>query len=249
MPKFLKIILLLAAYSIGTAANATLYNATNADSDPAWHGGNHNHSLWLPGLLTSSDWLINPNNPPGQFDYNEGTGEVSFSGTVTNESDPASSGDFQFYFTRSDTGNPKKELIAAAYDPAPPGGGVNTDAWTYFDFDPNKQSTLMGTSGAIAGLNFVFTQMDNTGGYKGQFGIGANGKNIDLGFSAWLMWVLAPEPNGNTPSLIACPDTLRSCSGHGDINIDLAAVPVPAAFWLFGTALIGFIGFSRRTSI
>ncbi len=25
--------------------------------------------------------------------------------------------------------------------------------------------------------------------------------------------------------------------------------PVPAAFWLFGTALIGFIGFSRRTNI
>ena len=26
-------------------------------------------------------------------------------------------------------------------------------------------------------------------------------------------------------------------------------VPVPAAFWLFGTALIGFIGFSRRTKV
>jgi hypothetical protein len=28
-----------------------------------------------------------------------------------------------------------------------------------------------------------------------------------------------------------------------------AVVPVPAAFWLFGTALIGFIGFSRRTKV
>ena len=26
-------------------------------------------------------------------------------------------------------------------------------------------------------------------------------------------------------------------------------IPVPAAFWLFGTALIGFIGFSRRTAV
>jgi len=25
--------------------------------------------------------------------------------------------------------------------------------------------------------------------------------------------------------------------------------PVPAAVWLFGTALIGFIGFARRTSV
>ena len=29
----------------------------------------------------------------------------------------------------------------------------------------------------------------------------------------------------------------------------VSVVPVPAAFWLFGTALLGFIGFSRRTNI
>ena len=29
----------------------------------------------------------------------------------------------------------------------------------------------------------------------------------------------------------------------------VSAVPVPAAVWLFGTALIGFIGFSRRTKV
>lgn len=28
-----------------------------------------------------------------------------------------------------------------------------------------------------------------------------------------------------------------------------AVVPVPAAFWLFGTALVGFIGISRRTKV
>ena len=32
-------------------------------------------------------------------------------------------------------------------------------------------------------------------------------------------------------------------------NLKYNVVPVPAAFWLFGTALIGFIGFSRRTSV
>ncbi|MCP4768128.1 MAG: PEP-CTERM sorting domain-containing protein [Gammaproteobacteria bacterium] len=29
----------------------------------------------------------------------------------------------------------------------------------------------------------------------------------------------------------------------------MPAVPVPAAIWLFGTALIGFIGISRRTNL
>ncbi len=39
--------------------------------------------------------------------------------------------------------------------------------------------------------------------------------------------------------------------GHGEIilSINVSAVPVPAAVWLFGTALIGFVGMSRRTSI
>ena len=30
---------------------------------------------------------------------------------------------------------------------------------------------------------------------------------------------------------------------------DIPPIPVPAAFWLFGTALIGFVGFSRRRKI
>jgi len=34
-----------------------------------------------------------------------------------------------------------------------------------------------------------------------------------------------------------------------DEAVGLPAVPVPAAFWLFGTALIGFIGISRRTNL
>ena len=39
-------------------------------------------------------------------------------------------------------------------------------------------------------------------------------------------------------------------AGSGAIdNLKYNVVPVPAAFWLFGTALIGFIGFSRRTSV
>lgn len=48
---------------------------------------------------------------------------------------------------------------------------------------------------------------------------------------------------------------LESFSGFTGNNFDIyrishvSAVPVPAAFWLFGTALVGLIGFSRRTNI
>jgi len=32
-------------------------------------------------------------------------------------------------------------------------------------------------------------------------------------------------------------------------NIPIPAVPIPAAIWLFGTALIGFVGMPRRRKI
>ena len=38
-------------------------------------------------------------------------------------------------------------------------------------------------------------------------------------------------------------------AGGSDGYVNLNPVPVPAAVWLFGTALIGFIGISRRTKV
>jgi len=35
----------------------------------------------------------------------------------------------------------------------------------------------------------------------------------------------------------------------GAIKLNISVVPVPAAVWLFGSALIGFLGLSRRTSV
>jgi hypothetical protein len=40
-----------------------------------------------------------------------------------------------------------------------------------------------------------------------------------------------------------------SDEARGIPNMHIPEVPVPAAFWLFGTALIGFIGMSRRTNL
>lgn len=36
---------------------------------------------------------------------------------------------------------------------------------------------------------------------------------------------------------------------RGGPPTDIPEIPIPAAFWLFGTALIGFIGLSRRTNL
>jgi hypothetical protein len=35
----------------------------------------------------------------------------------------------------------------------------------------------------------------------------------------------------------------------GGISLDVTAVPLPAAAWLFGSALLGFVGLSRRRAV
>jgi hypothetical protein len=46
---------------------------------------------------------------------------------------------------------------------------------------------------------------------------------------------------------------LGSCSGSGcslgEIAFSTSEVPVPAAIWLFGSALLGFVGLSRRNKV
>ena len=42
------------------------------------------------------------------------------------------------------------------------------------------------------------------------------------------------------------PNFLSEAQSGLVVFAEVSAVPVPAAIWLFGTALIGFIGFSKR---
>lgn len=43
--------------------------------------------------------------------------------------------------------------------------------------------------------------------------------------------------------------TMSCANDEAIVDAHVSAVPVPAAFWLFGTALLGFIGISRRTQV
>lgn len=63
-----------------------------------------------------------------------------------------------------------------------------------------------------------------------QMGTGANAKNDAFGASAWIIPTIADS----------------SLAHHWDINIELTAVPIPAAAWLFGSDLIGLVGVTRR---
>jgi hypothetical protein len=42
------------------------------------------------------------------------------------------------------------------------------------------------------------------------------------------------------------PNAYKGSTLGMDLRIQLTAVPVPAAVWLFGSGLIGLVGFARR---
>ena len=67
----------------------------------------------------------------------------------------------------------------------------------------------------------------------------------------YLMEFFGTVEFANCPPALACGDpqtglySMSMTSG----NVPPPAVPVPAAVWLFGTALVGFIGMSRRRKV
>jgi len=80
------------------------------------------------------------------------------------------------------------------------------------------------------------------------------GIDIDLyGFDAldFFSFVrLTDDPNeGNTTGNTVGADIDALGAITSAPPVDIPAVPVPAAFWLFGTALVGFIGISRRRKV
>lgn len=64
--------------------------------------------------------------------------------------------------------------------------------------------------------------------------------------STGLHMAIFPEIAGM--SYIVMLGDLYGDSDYDDMVVRVSAVPVPAAVWLFGSALLGFFGFSRRRS-
>ena len=64
-----------------------------------------------------------------------------------------------------------------------------------------------------------------------------NWVDCQLGYSNWFLF-------NRTDSIDLSGVVDVDSAGRGDLN--LTVVPVPAAVWLFGTALIGLVGFSKR---
>lgn len=119
--------------------------------------------------------------------------------------------------------------------------GKDVSTWDLYDLDTSKDNALMymgdfigGDDGDLQSFDISLRGSTSDGPLKGQFGVGANDKDANLlGFSTW---ITLTDQNSNCS---------RNCSYDGDINVVLAAVPLPAtALLLFGA--LGGLGVASR---
>ncbi len=218
------------------------YAATKADKDSTYYGGSGGHAVWLPDIQAQISGLNSPKflfNGDGVFtEFDDGT--ATLTGTAFSEQDPTKS--FLVNLTMSSfSSSPKKELKSNAYKNNDP---VDTSTWRYYFMD---SGSLIGT-GDFAGLDLALSHRPSDGRYGFQVGVGANGKNINLGMSGWFSYVVT----GNTTGYSINNST------RADFNLDLEMtfdsennevdVAEPISLGLMGMGLAAFGIRRRRTS-
>ena len=182
----------LAAFLAGTAHASTIYNVSSAVADPTVAVFSGGHSLWIPGISTNLDFdpgatlEVDPNFWQLSGIVRDGSiafaVDFTYTGIISDFTDATDDGD----------GTPKLELLLGAYV-APYGdaslASVDPASWTYSD-------TLNGTLTALAGSTYDGAILAASMiGPKAQFGVGANGKNLNLGLSNWQAMSLTTQAN------------------------------------------------------
>jgi hypothetical protein len=200
------------------AANVlATFSATAADSTHS--GAPGGHALYSPGG-NGSPAIPNGGDARFVFDgngmltiYDDGTANLT--GTLVSVGDSQSQWAIDLWLenARDHTdfvnggGMPKLELYSSNY--VANGGAVDPTTWYFFDMDETR-STLTGVGSIANGEVLSLFQIPADGSKVFQIGFGANGKNLNLGFSEWLGY---EGPNYN--------------STHSDLNIDLTFIPPP----------------------
>lgn len=136
------------------------------------------------------------------------------------------------------------------------GGGNDTDDWSFYQLGEGniKVSYDREWRGNTYRITDRFT-LDLVDRTSFQFGLGANDKTGAFGASAWMdieSWthtVMTQQFDRARQAWISIEMPSWSFNhklgGHWDLNMDLNAVPLPAAAWLFITGLLGVFGFGK----
>ncbi|MFC1560699.1 VPLPA-CTERM sorting domain-containing protein [Pseudomonadota bacterium] len=173
--------------------------------------------------------LFNPSNHPG--DINAGT-DISIFNKAGEGIRLSGAANLMYTYIGKEAGSQN------LFQPNPIVGFFHTN-WT-------PAGSIINTSASSGGfLDFSFLGLGTCCGLKpGVFtnGEGNFGDNGRLGLAVALI-------NPSTAYLMFGDGFGDSDFDDMVVKVEVSAVPLPAAFWLFGTALIGFVGMSRSTKV
>jgi hypothetical protein len=107
-----------------------------------------------------------------------------------------------------------------------------------------------GYSVAAGGLGYAGSDLNGVGYFEGALGrdlSGSNGSAVEM----WLKGYTQDDGFGDPLNLLLGTATLNLAGGNGSISFASSApeVPVPAAVWLLGSALVGLGGVARRRRV
>lgn len=217
-----------------TASATTLtYDAT------AFESSGQSHSLWINGLKNVSGiaqhFIFAP---AGTFEVTSTGAGTTASLTGTAESVNNAGSGFEVSMSYDD------DLSAYGAGPSFKGRKALQDAQTLAG-DAQYLALTMGSLkgyGLLAGIDFSVTAKPTpaAGLPATQYGTAANDKNTNFGLSGWL-YLIADQNNCSNSTFDLCE--LKPT--NGDINVDLAAVPLPASALLLLGA-IGGLGVAKR---
>lgn len=214
--------------SVSSVAAAT-WNGTYDVSK--YVGGKH--GLWLQGFFTdgsgSNYWGV----VDGTLTVDDHGAQLDMS--VKNHTNHGYIGDLSVSFTNT---------AAPASAKCEYGACPDTSDWRFFDIAAGSF-----TGGAdLIGMILEIGLFPDTGVLPGQIGIGTNSKNnYELGLASWNSWMVKSEPDATDIAEIDFRSETTS-GQHGDINISLSAVPLPAAGWLLIAGLGGLAMARRKTA-
>jgi len=198
--------------------------------------GNTNYKLWDLDSRVSR-WNLNA----------DGTASLSLTGTNSNASSLSISLNMSFdishapqngfcqgYQNNDCTMDRKNKPI------------FDTSDWQYFDILAGSMTieSEAGDGTTLASVTYALSDYTN-GNHKPQLGTGGDAFNPEeYGFSSWLAW---SQTSGfdNDSNFNFLSDSTMDPARHGDINIQLAPVPLPAGMALMLGAL-GAVGVARR---
>lgn len=111
-----------------------------------------------------------------------------------------------------------------------------------FDTNPDENPGFSVTNG---GIGYIDAPGYWTSKWNGEWGrdlSGVNGETVELWLKGWTQ----DDGYGDPLDLLLSTATLNLSAGLGSLTIASSAIPVPAAAWLLGSALVGLGGVARR---